>query len=282
MTQRARSEGGSAPTSAAPRAAEVGGAQSIRRATAVLRHVASHPGGTRLRDVARACSLNKATCHRILAALVEEGFLRTSADGLLYELGQEALAIGWSARARQDIPALARPGMMRLSERTGDTVFLSIRSGQDAICIAREVGFFPIRTLTLEIGSRRPLGVGAGSLALFAFLPSTEREDVLAEIEGRLGAYPVLSREKLTALTDETRRTGHAFNDEGVIEGMSAVGVPVLGEDAMPLAALSIAAISSRMGEARRREVVSQLHEEADILARAMTGATQAHERRRA
>ncbi|TDR93421.1 IclR family transcriptional regulator [Enterovirga rhinocerotis] len=257
---------------AAVRPGEVGGAQSIKRAMAVLRYVASHPDGARLRDVSRDCGLNKATCHRILAALVEEDFLQPSEDGGGYILGQEALAIGWAARARQDIPALARAGMVRLSVQTGDTVFLSIRSGLEAICIAREVGAFPIKTLTLDIGSRRPLGVGSGSMALFAFLPAAERAEALDAVEPRLGAYPALSRESLVALAERTRHLGYSFNDEGVIEGMSAVGVPVLGDDGLPMAALSVAAISTRMQAPRRLEVVDLLLAEARLLSRAMTG----------
>jgi DNA-binding IclR family transcriptional regulator len=273
---RTRERGLPAETAKAPtflvRPGEVGGVQSIKRAMAVLRYVASRPAGARLRDVARDCALNKATCHRILAALVEEGFLQSGEDGLVYGLGREALAMGWSARARLDLPALARPGMMRLSASTGDTVFLSIRSGTEAICIAREVGGFPIKTLTLDIGSRRPLGVGAGSMALFAFLPEAERVEILDASGPQLAAYPLLCRERLERLAEETRRLGYAFNDQGVIEGMSAVGVPVLDEGGAPLAALSVAAISTRMQEARRQEVVDVLREEARQLSRAMTG----------
>lgn len=272
MPQHVRSEGG-APAS---RSAETGGTQSIRRAMAVLRHVASHPGGTRLRDVAKACVLNKATCHRILAALVEEGFLETRAEGLVYGLGREALAIGWAARARQDVPALARPGLVRLSEKTADTVFLSIRSGGEAICIAREVGSFPIKTLTLEIGSRRPLGVGSGSLALLSFAPEDEREAAIAAEGQRVGAYPAFTSARLAELVAEARRVGHTFNDQGVMEGMSAVGVPILGEDGHAIAALSIAAITPRMREGRRDEIIDLLHQEARILSRLMTGGTAA------
>lgn len=261
-----------APLPAKP--SEVGGAQSIKRAMSVLRYVASRPEGARLRDVARDCILKKATCHRILAALVEEGFLQTGPDGLVYGLGREALAIGWSARNRQDVPALARPGMMRLSERTGDTVFLSIRSGVEAICVAREVGAFPIKTLTLDIGSRRPLGVGAGSLALLAFCSPQERDELLREVAPLLALYPALPRDTLLRLATETRRRGYAFNDQGVLEGMSAVGVPVLCADGTVLAALSVAAITPRMQEPRRLDIVEQLQAEARRLSRVMTGSS--------
>ncbi len=44
---------------------------------------------------------------------------------------------------------------------TGVTVFASVRDAMAAICIGRAIGRFPIRTLTLGVGDRRPLGVGS-------------------------------------------------------------------------------------------------------------------------
>jgi Transcriptional regulator len=53
---------------------------------------------------------------------------------------------------------------LRLSERSADTALLSVRSGVEALYLARSVGSHPLQPNYLQIGSRRPLGVGAGSL----------------------------------------------------------------------------------------------------------------------
>ena len=47
---------------------------------------------------------------------------------------------------------------------------LSLPSGIESLCIDVEEGTYPIRANYLRVGSRRPLGVGAGSLALLAWL----------------------------------------------------------------------------------------------------------------
>ena len=39
-------------------------------------------------------------------------------------------------------------------------------SGADAVCIDRRLGSYPVKTLTVEVGTKRPLGIGAGSLAI--------------------------------------------------------------------------------------------------------------------
>src|SRR5690606_31297222 len=101
---------------------------------------------------------------------------------------------------RFDIAELARPALIRLARETGDTVFLSVREGLDAICLERQVGSYPIKTLTLDVGDRRPLGVGAGSLALLAFLPEAEIAEIIASNEPRLVSYPGFAPEALLRL----------------------------------------------------------------------------------
>jgi DNA-binding IclR family transcriptional regulator len=216
----------------------------------------------RLSDVAVATRLHKATAFRVLTALIQEGFVeQDEAKG--YHLGAAIWTLGMAAARRFDIRQMAARALDRITEASGDTAFLSIRSGLDAICIDRREGSFPIRTLTLEVGSRRPLGVGAGSLALLAFLPAEEVESVIAANANALRRYPGFARAELQRLVAATRAKGYSFNDGRIIEGMSAVGVPVLDHLGRPAVALSCAAISSRMGPERRATIVRLLLKEA-------------------
>jgi len=59
------------------------------------------------------------------------------------------------------------------AEEVGDTVYLVVRSGMEAVCLERIEGPSPVRVLTLDSGSRRPLGLGAGGLAILPRYPKT-------------------------------------------------------------------------------------------------------------
>src|SRR6185369_6681577 len=96
-----------------------------------------------------------------------------------YLLGDAALVLGIAMQGRDHIRERARPTLVRLAELSGDTLLLSTRSGLESVCIDREFGSFPIRANYLDLGSRRPLGVGAGSLSLLAWLPDDEVATVL-------------------------------------------------------------------------------------------------------
>jgi DNA-binding IclR family transcriptional regulator len=132
--------------------------------------------------------------------------------------------------------------------------------------VDRVTGVFPIKTLSLNVGDRRPLGVGAGNLAMLAWLPDDEIRTIVAANTPRYPHFGKLDSATIMALVEESRELGYAFNDRTILAGMRAVGVPVLGHDERPVAALSVAAITERMSAARRADIVVWLTEEAQAL----------------
>ncbi|MEW6639614.1 MAG: IclR family transcriptional regulator [Pseudomonadota bacterium] len=225
--------------------------------------------GAMLSDVARRTGLGKATVHRLLGALSDVGFVAQDAGSRRYRLGVGLGLLATTARHR-NVAALASPFLERIARITADTAFVSVREGLAAVCVSREVGAFPIRTLSLEVGHRRPLGVGSGSLALLAFLPDAEIDAAIAGNRRWLEDYPGFEVEALRALVAEARRYGFSFNDGRVIPGMNAIGVPVLDAEGRPLASLSVAAIAERLRGERIPEVVQLLQREAAELAALM------------
>src|SRR5262245_40121810 len=121
---------------------EIIGTQSIARAVGLLRIVAEGPAsGVTLADAAHATGLHRATAHRVLAALTQERLVEQDAAHR-YHPGVELWIMGEAAARRFDIRALARPALERIATETEDTVYLSVRSGRQAICIARCEGAF--------------------------------------------------------------------------------------------------------------------------------------------
>lgn len=245
-------------------AAEKGLYQNIGRATMVLRALAANSAeGLRLTDVVNATALGKATVHRVLSGLVAHGLVeQDKASGRFF---LSLTLIGWAMAAgdRFGLARLAGPALARLAQSTQDTVYLSLRSGDEAICLDRREGAFPIKTLTLRPGDRRPLGVGAGSLAILAFLPDEEIETVLAGAPNAPARFPI-DEMTMRDMIATARQLGYALNDERFIPGMSAVGVPIRRPGGQPFAALSVAAISSRLRLPRREGIVASLRQEAE------------------
>lgn len=241
--------------------------KTVERVARILRGLAA--GGTdgwRLTDLALHVGLGKPTLHRLLGALVENGLAYQDVATRLYRLGAATALLGASA-ARMTIASEARQSLMRLAAATGDSVFVSVQEGAAAICVGTEIGNFPIRTLTLNVGDRRPLGVGSGSLALLASLPEVEVEAAIARNKVWLKDYPRFDPDTLRALVREARAKGYALNQGRIVAAMSAVAVPVIGPDGRPIAAFAVAAITERIVGERLGELVALLRAEAANLA---------------
>ena len=87
----------------------------------------------------------------------------------------------------------------------GDTIFLLVRSGFDAVCLDRCEGPFPIRSFTGDIGGRVALGVGQGALAILAFCREAEREEVIRFNLPRVREFGVLDEVYLRTEIEQVR-----------------------------------------------------------------------------
>jgi DNA-binding IclR family transcriptional regulator len=238
--------------------------QNIGRATMVLTALAANSAeGMRLTDVVNATSLGKATVHRVLSGLVAHGLVDQDKTTGRFFLSLKLISWAMAAGDRFGLARLASHALGRLSQRTQDTIYLSLRSGDETVCIERREGSFPIKTLTLRLGDRRPLGVGAGALAIMAFLPDEEIDRVVGAQGAEMSRFGI-DEMTLRDMIANARKLGYALNDERLIPGMSAVGVPIRRPNGQPFAALSVAAISSRLQSPRRDTIVASLRQEVE------------------
>ncbi len=218
----------------------------------------------RLTDIALAAGLDKATALRLLDVLLRNGFVVRNPANKRYSLGPEIFTLGAAAVARNDPRAVARASLIRLVRLFEDTAILSIPRGAESVCVDVQAGTYAIRANYLEVGSRRPLGIGAGSLALLAFLPDAEIASLMPLISERFDRYPRYSERFLTQQIEQSRRRGYAVLYDVVVDRMGGIGVPIMGDDGRPAAALSIAALSDRISS-REQAMADALRQEAAL-----------------
>lgn len=233
--------------------AKIPGSQSVYRAIAVLRCVVRHNRtGITIKNLASETGLVPATAHRLLKVLVSEGMLTVDPYSKTYHLGLELFQMGSVAHDFSITRYLEAP-LLELLEVTGETVFLFIRSGTDSLCLRRIDGHYPIRVLTLTEGSRRPLGVGAGGMALLAGQADDLRDRILASNLERYADYFNTTLDEMRRQIAATRADGFSFNDGRLHDGVRAVGMAVGPEKCEPIAAISVATSQQRMAPVRRQ-----------------------------
>ncbi|WP_409053006.1 IclR family transcriptional regulator [Variovorax sp. GrIS 2.14] len=248
------------------------GTQSIERVVDVLRVIASRGRrGMRVGEVVATSGLAEATCFRMLRRLELEGMLDRDPHSKKYFLGPLLHELGLLARPRYRLAELCDATLQRLAEFTQDTVYLSERSGLEAVCANRALGDFPIKSLSLDIGVRRPLGVGAGGLAILCALPASEAHALVEANAHRYEKFASFTADFLYGAIAEGRKRGYSFLEGAVTPGTASIGVAFPPDN--PVAAISVAAIAGRLLPERRQEIARQMHREVDKLVVAMEAA---------
>lgn len=182
----------------------------------------------------------RSTVYRLLANLQQLELVEPGSRRGTYRLGLKLFRLGSTVLARFDERQAAFPVMERIHEATGETVFLCIRRGHEAVCIERIDGRW-VQSMALRLGGSLPLHVGAAPRALLAFEPREFWEAYVSR--GPLTAptpHTPTGREQLVAALETIRRVGYAVSDEDVVLGMAAVGAPIFDYRRRIRAALSM------------------------------------------
>jgi DNA-binding IclR family transcriptional regulator len=245
--------------------AESGGAQSVDRALSLLSLVARDGGKeVPITTLTELSGLSRPTVRRMLLALMRAGLVEQNPKTRNYALGPESYVVGLMAQRRFDLLDFAMDSLKDLAAESGDSSFVSMRRGAYSVCLHREEGSYPIRTQALQVGYRHPLGVGAGAMAILAALPDDELALMREEITPLLAkGYDRYTPEIVGASIAQCRRDGWALNPGLYLANSWAIGVAIKAPTGDVLGALSIAAIDSRLGEDRQKDLAKMLLREA-------------------
>jgi DNA-binding IclR family transcriptional regulator len=231
------------------------GAQAIRRALSVLRILAAgRENGVRLADVVHATALTRPTVHRIVHVLIEEGIVEHNDKSGRYAIGRQVTELALARPSRSTLLVAAEPLLQQVSQRIGDTLFLTARTGLDTLCVARRLGSYPIQVLSIEVGARRPLGVSSAGVAILAAMAPHEARKIVAANQVRFEPYRTSPATVLRQIAD-ARRRGYGVRDIGLVQGTKSISAWISSPDGQPAAAITITAIRNRLNHRREDEV---------------------------
>lgn len=225
-----------------------GGHRAANRIVDILELLARSADGLALHDVSAQLEAPKSSLLPLLRALTARGFLAQDRSGA-YRLGAKALDLGSSAPARRELVQVARPALLDLSRRTGETVFLStLSSDRTSIVYVDKLESDHIIRYAGGVGDRRPLHATSSGKAILAFLPEEEREEILKSLSlDRHTERTVTSLAALRAALDEVRRKGVSVTVEEVVAGASGIAAPVLDRHGRVAGACAIGGPTNRV-----------------------------------
>ncbi|MHA6781216.1 IclR family transcriptional regulator [Pseudonocardia saturnea] len=205
----------------------------------------------RVAEAADLLGVARSTAHRLLTALRRRGFVMQDRPNGAYRPGPALVEIGLAAVSRIDIRRVARPVLEEVRELTQETVSLAVLEGTAIRFVDCAEGPRSVRVGN-RTGVVRPAHASAVGKAILAGLSDAEvlrrypdEQLPAATTDAALTGRPALLLE-LAAI----RAQGYALNWEESADGVCAVAVALRDTVGQPLAALGVAAPSSRMGDA--------------------------------
>lgn len=215
--------------------------QVIDRAARLLEAIAASNGQASLKILSAETGLHTSTAFRILASLIENGFVERDNSGY-YFIGRNISKLASSARRGIDLREEARDIMNQLRDEIGESINLTVREGDEVVYIERAT---PDRMMRVEqvIGSRAPLHVTAvGKLML-----SELGDDFVRAYSKRTGLkayteHTLSSLETLVKDLHESTAQGFAYDNEEAEIGVGCIGVLLHNNAGDVVGGLSISA----------------------------------------
>lgn len=220
--------------------------QSIDRTLDVLEALSARRVPTGISDLAHQVGLHVSTVHRLLATLVDRGYVRQDPETSRYHLGSRVFALASAADVHLDVRLVARPFLERLMRAASETANLVTATSEEVVYIDQVESTHLVKMFT-QPGMRAPLYCTGSGKVILAHRPRAEAEPVLAGPFRRQTARTIGSREELEAELEAIRLNGYALDDEEMEDGVRCIAVPVFDRRGDVTAALSVSGPTTRM-----------------------------------
>jgi DNA-binding IclR family transcriptional regulator len=187
--------------------------------------------------------LPKGTVHRVASDLLTWGLLERTAGQ--YRLGLRMFELGLRVPRQRVLRDAALPFMEDLYEATREVVHLGIRDGQEVLYLEKLMGHRRVSAPS-RVAGRMPLHCTGLGKALLAFSSTDIVDGMIEEGLQRRTPHTIVTPSVLRAQLNQVRETWLAYEHEESSLGLGCVAAPVFGTGNRLVAAISVAAPSSR------------------------------------
>jgi IclR family acetate operon transcriptional repressor len=226
--------------------------QSVSRALNVLEALAERAGRGEdevgVTELAAATGLSAPTVHRLLATLLDGGYVARGDGSIRYRLGPRLFSLAASAesplaRVRERVA----PVMEELRDRFGETVNLAVLDRRHIVYIHQVESQRSVRAFN-RIGNRVLAHASAAGKALLAHTPPATLEALLGVVElEALTPATLTSFEALSLDLQLVRSRGYALDLGEQDAEIVCVAAPVPAAGLRPAAAVSVSGPAARV-----------------------------------
>jgi IclR family transcriptional regulator, acetate operon repressor len=235
---------------------------ALNRGLLILEHLAAHPGGVPLVALAAELDIPLSACHRLLAELLSQGYVRQIKQQGDYLLTTKIISMGLGYLSGAGIVDIAEPLLERLAAASGELVRLSIVDDDRLTWVAKAQGMRKGLRYDPDMGMVAHLSCTASGHAWMLTM-SDERAMELVSRQGfgspkAYGPKAPTTVKALLGYLHAARVRGYAMIDEVFAPGMTAIAVPVMRRKET-IGVISIAGPRIRLTKERMYELAPAL-----------------------
>jgi IclR family acetate operon transcriptional repressor len=220
--------------------------QSVDRTLDVLESLASRRGATGISELSALVGLHVSTVHRLLATLVDRGYVRQDPDSSRYHLGSRIFTLASAADLHLDLRLVARPYLERMMRNSGETANLVTVSGGEVVYLDQVASLHLVKMFTAP-GMRAPLYCTGTGKVMLAFKDREFAEPVLAAPMRRFTPKTIVTRSGLESELATIRKNGYCVDNEEMEEGVRCLAVPIFDRRNDCIGAMSVSGPTTRM-----------------------------------
>ncbi|MEM9354653.1 MAG: IclR family transcriptional regulator [Pseudomonadota bacterium] len=243
---------------------------TLAKGLLVLEALSRASQGKGVTEISKELSLTKSNTYRLLQTLIVMGYVRSS-ENRQYHATMKVWQVGQKVIDNLALPKLAAPQLRRLSEETGETIYLAVPDGLSVIYIDKIESIKPIRSWNPKGGSAPMHCVGTGKALLAA-----NYETLRPQIKNQLIRYTDRTITKISNLDQDMAKThvrGFAIDSGEFREQIWSFGAAIHLPNGDAVAALGVSVPDVHLKKGRADEICALIVEAADLVSEAIAKA---------
>ncbi len=214
------------------------------------------------RELANELGLNHTNIYRILETLEKNRFVSKDKVTKKYSLGYATWELGMIMYEGLNVNQLIRPILNRLKDETGESIFLTILDGEEAVTLEVVEPENKVK-FSVSAGSRAPLYVGASYRAILAYMPDEFIESIIHSGLKKYTKTTMTDPDQLRAELEKVRERGWAQSQGEYTRDVIAIAVPLFDGDEI-IGSVTVSGPIYRMSDEKIQQYLPLLMETRD------------------
>jgi len=222
---------------------------NLERGLLILEHLAHHPDGQGISDIASALGYPLNSVFRVTNTLLKHNYVERNLKNKKFTLSRKLFSLAYGSESERNLMENSLDLMRELRDRVRETVVVSIVDRGEGLILEQVPGLHLFR-FVVEPGARQVLHTSASCKAILAYMPESDRNEILDEAKfTKHTSRTICTREAFEEELNRVLECGYAVDRGEALDGVHCVAAPVRDQQGSAIAAITVTGPATRMTE---------------------------------